>query len=436
MKRSPLKGQLLLIGLILLALLTASIPLLLTISSRLAKRFIDRTSDERISNVARAAFAQISYVFESQPEAWNRAMAGDPLKDLGFNGDRSFSGLQGTPYTVLCGRDPTLFPDQLKVTVNVFVRDRMSQKTRLFQAILSHRTLGADLPDLAHAPAALYVLGDINLAWSGLTPPELDVQWGSIVCFGTLTLSSEPNGPALGHHPRKYCRVGYQPLYRVDPKTDQREYWVSFPMGAPVEIDDQKYLQLAREQTVVDGPRFGQGSSGGYVELPDQTVVFRTAAPLDDELATPVFYVDGSVRFESEGIDLKNGAMIIGHNAVFEGHSAGMPMELHVPSHADREYPYLLPENTFPCESKLGASCPSPEALGDDGLIDFRGFLYVKGDLYVNQDTVIVGVVRVDGTVRIASGKRLTIFFDDRISHAILLKGAVLEQQIVSQPLL
>src|SRR5262249_51810845 len=158
-------------------------------------------------------------------------------KSLGFDGERLFSGLDQILYTVSCRHDETLLPDQLKVTVTLQLPNKMVGKSRIYQAILGHKTMGVDLADWGHGPAAVYAVGNLKLDPKGAEPPGLDVHWGAIVCFGAISIARESGVEQWGNHPRKICRTG---------TNESKDYWVGVAMGNPALIDEDRYRAVAK----------------------------------------------------------------------------------------------------------------------------------------------------------------------------------------------
>ncbi len=436
MKTTNRGGQLLIVALMITAILVATVPILFAISKRLHYFYGDSSAKIKFNLSSQAALAQVNYALSASPELWNRAITNAALSQEGFDGSRTFIGVNKIPYTVVCFRDPSLLPNQLRVKIRLTNAGKTFQRYQTYEAILSRKTMGVDLPVLRHAPAALYVLGDLDLSRQQAETPELDVHWGAIVCFGTLTLDDAPNAETYGHHPRKFARGEYRAPYAKHQITDGREFWSQRFWGEPVVIDDDRYRKAATEQNgdANKDDATAQERKSSYISAPEQVLIVRSVATQPKDNVVPVLYVDASVRFETDGIDLGTGAMIVTENAIFEDHREGKELPLSVPPSGALEYPYL-PDNTkFPCQEQIGASCSSQTALASSSKVDFRGFLYVKGDMYVNQDTTIVGVLRVDGQLHVHGGKRLTILFDDKVSRSIYTTGAELQQEIVAAP--
>lgn len=103
-----------------------------------------------------------------------------------------------------------------------------------------------------------------------------------------------------------------------------------------------------------------------------------------------------------------------------------------VPQTAPGNYPYYPSNPTSYVGSTYFSSPGTPfippwwcsgsgNPVSGSALPSIRGFLYVTGDLYIepNNNVVIIGAVRVDGTIKIGAGASLSIYYDDVVNHKI-----------------
>ena len=148
-----------------------------------------------------------------------------------------------------------------------------------------------------------------------------------------------------------------------------------------------------------------------------------------------MIYVDGWAQFDQLSID--SATFIVNGQLTLAGASGGASMGLHVPRTAALEYPYN--SGLEPCAGQEGALTGSspPYAYGCShtnvfsGNVQFRGFLYVKGNLLVKTanwnmvGALMVGDVQsvpgTSGQIYFNSGS-LNIAYDDVINHNIWVK--------------
>jgi hypothetical protein len=322
---------------------------------------------------------------------------------------------------------------------------------RAVRAILSRRTLGADLATTVHAAAALQVVQQPAV----VDPGALNVHWGPIVCLqaaqdtaNNLSVWTLPAPIDAGLYPRKFSVggiTGAPPRSRSGtalspgPDSDQKEYWAHAPIAPPPLIDEPAYIQRARSQgLVIPRPHYAGSPLAATTCLAANPVNCGYFVPLDSG-GTVVFdggyqppsgaviYVDGAAEFDQ--IVMDNVTFIITGSLSINDSSGGGPIPLVVPSSASLEYPYSPASQ--PCQGL--STCLSP------GNVQFRGFLYVKGNIFVNTvgwtmaGALMVGDVQAPtGTSgmlvipgnSVPSNASLTLYYDDAVNHDILVKPA------------
>jgi len=289
----------------------------------------------------------------------------------------------------------------------------------------------------------------------------LKIHWGPIICLdgSSSTAWSMPNPIDAQRYPRKfsngglsggtYTRAGLTP--GLGPVSDQQEYWAYAAMTPPPIIDELTYIQLAKNESmsitppvskISGSPIAATGCAGGnpncgyFVTTTGDTAVFGSGYSLS---GGPVVYVEGSAEFGQIAID--SAAVIVTGALTVNNTSGGATLNLHVPSTAPSEYPYDA--SAQPCQGKEGNTqadsvplydCASTTLFSDP--IQFRGFLYVKGNFVV--DAVgwsMVGALQVGdrgvlpgtGGVLVipgptgATNASLNLVYDDAINHSIFV---------------
>ena len=154
-----------------------------------------------------------------------------------------------------------------------------------------------------------------------------------------------------------------------------------------------------------------------------------------------VIYVEGGARFND--VNLDGASVIVDGPLTVTGSRSGMDLTLNVPATAPLEYPYYASQGlppSWPCSAQAGGTCDS-SAGGvfsgtAHGLVQFRGFLYVKGFMYVGNaiapipDWNMAGVLVVGNQQSSVTSNglganlgltfgTLTVAYDDTINHNI-----------------
>ncbi len=247
--------------------------------------------------------------------------------------------------------------------------------------------------------------------------------------------------------------------------TDQKEYWAFTSLGFQPVIDDIDYINSAKNTippvpapiactapvapatagTCIAAP----AGSGNFDKVKNSTAVFPTAPVPPNFAPSPavVIYIDGSAFFGNLSMDFKQtgvkaGALIVTRSLTIANsvYTKNTPQtDIRLPPTYNQDMPYASPGAI----AGLAAICPSNKCnssliLGvPAGGVQFRGFLWVKGDLTIKPDVLFAmsGVLRVDGTLTVEGGTpgnvtRFIVFYDDEISRQI--RTSNLELQVDS----
>jgi hypothetical protein len=360
------------------------------------------------------------------------------------------SGTAGQ-FTLACGNDPTVYPNLQPYEVGVIVAaptpsgSAPGTNLRAIQVNLGQRTLGLDPPIGPHLAAAL------ELVRPPILSGTLDVEWGPIICLDASSTWTLTDPMDTQRYPRKmsmgvisggplstYPRMG---VNATGPDTDQKEYWgkVQGSSFLPL-VDEEGYVSAAQKQSGITAPISSITgnpltpincvgspplSCGHFQTDPKQYEVAIFDGGYTPGIPNAMIYVDGPAQFGNVNID---GAHVIVTRQLELAKSGGggNVLSLHVPWSAPSEYPYSA---SWDC--KGSGSCKSNSFPGG-GPIQFRGFLYVKGNLVVATGatwniagTVLVGDMGVAPTtswqLNVQNGATLNIFYDDIINHQILM---------------
>jgi len=454
-------GQMLMIAIMILAFLILVVPSVTLLSKYL---MINSTGGQQRGAAGRQAVDHALnytlYRLSESTTAWNNAMNG--LFIAGFHDDVSFQGSPGTTYKILCstGNPANLLATDLKVAegqvrVKIRVYGRQNGKPfplRAHEAAISRRTIGVTLgSDIANG-AALFISTPtyafvMNGEQTNYSTGNLSVHWGPIVAVGGYDMTAQVINTYK--FPRKFSTGAVAPRvnsYDVTPHTDNNEYWAYSALTSPFQVDESYYLRLATASVNVNPPASltANPPGSGYFNVGVGTAVFSSNYQVNN--STTVIFVDGNAEFDNMQVDVRDGgAFIISGNLILKNRgSSGFSngMTVYVPYSASREYVASPTTPAWPCQNM--ASCTiaqalSTVALGDDPVpttayrifgnqIQYRGFLYVKGDLIVNSGTTwdvddgkwdIIGSVRVDGQLKIYDEDSLRIFYDEKVNHLI-----------------
>src|SRR5437879_5947995 len=272
----------------------------------------------------------------------------------------------------------------------------------------------------------------------------LDVHWGPIVSYPSETWNLTSFDPIdSNRYPRKFAVGGITGPHHArsephssQPITDGKEYWAYQALGFPPFVDEEFYIdQVASIATGITAPTCTGGAdctasppgSGYFYHVSSNTANFDLPTGYSVPASTAI-YIYGNASFGQIKIDLKkpafnpNSAFIVTGDLTLNGPTFGQTLtDLHVPPTANLEYPFAT---SYPCSSVVtpgsSGTCRSDQTGLTRSQVDFRGFLFVKGNLVVTTGNwVLAGVVRVDGQVIIQNGARLTILYDDEINHGI-----------------
>lgn len=445
--KSRESGQLMLISVFLMLILFIAIPSVVWVNSQ-SSLLATRTQK---SQEARGATEQaIAYTLRalSDPVLWQNARRGVFPPVCGS----TYTTPKGMQFLITCGRpggdDPSVARYQVKVVAQAHQSlGRELELLRSVQANLSQKTLGVTLNDKTNASAALVLFSNPSVS----EETKLDVHWGPIVSHDTQLWRLSGRIDQY-QYPRKFSEGGItggpalpRSPTRTPPTSDKKEYWAWNAVGFANVIDEKFYIAVATSATGITPPicsgggncsAYPPGSTSGYFNAVNtDTATFDGGYVVDPSTA---IYVNGNATFRQIAIDLKkapfneNSAFIVTGNLILDDSNQGQILsDLRVPPTARQEYPFL---SDFPCSSSVGATCSSDSTdwdLPHGGNVDFRGFLYVKGNLIVRAaDWVLAGAVRVDGQLIIQPRGSLTILYDDEINHSI--KATPFELQIDS----
>ena len=490
-------GQSLMIAIMMVLILFIVVPVIVYVNQSNAVH--QAGSEQRVQALATARMA-ISYaknILSTDQATWNAAI-GVPGRTFGATDADCTSGSvilgpDGSRFRIQCDGLEGALPYQ--VHIKAFALDANNNVLYTLNALVSQRTLAVALPEDVRASLALAMVNDVPAPPPGPAPGPLIVHWGPAAVFDNnaahtwnLTNALDQLGtPPYPGIPRKFSNTaitGSGAFPRNAAPTDLREYWANAELGvAPAVNDDSAdlvygYSNMANAQTglpaAAGGTQTPVGSGSGHYVAgsgpPYNTVVFDgtsynagTPGISPQFVGTPSIYVDDgsggivNAEFDHLALDMTkraggpyntfDGAFIVTGDLILKNLSPsdGLPgLTVHVPPKAALEYSYLTQAgNTWFCQG--AANCDPTTGTGVTGLgtsltsINFRGFLWVKGNLFVQSGSwVLNGAVLVgdpsrdpsfnaNGKITVAPGASLAILYDDKINHAIHMSRVVLQ---------
>jgi hypothetical protein len=478
-------GQMLLVAVLLLAVLLISIPVMIFMNNSTSRLGMQSVKKQKSTSVALEGVAYAIHVLASTP-TWSNALAGTCPPDFvdEYGHPIIYKGPSGSPFSIQCisGNPPgyTVQRYEVELLIHGGIPDPATGKPnygRAYKVVIGQKTQAAVLSSGLGASVALQ-LGKVPSSTDGLL-----VHWGSIgvMDFSTWTVR---NAIDSYRFPRKFSQgpitgdtTGGGDTYLRESNTgsDAKEYWENVGLGFQNFVDTNVYVSSATQLTdlslipataampIVEYPAHATlapsnckaGLTCGYFDPPPVTVTpfsagtaifgsLNDGSNFVDYKPNTVIYVHGNARFEDIFMDLKNGGAFIvdGDLTLGPKGSHGIPLNVRLPQTAALEYPYYSstsgwPTAGWPCKSiadtkatycasvLTGLGTNDNNGLGNgggDGRVDFRGFLYVKGDMRVlGPGWLLAGSVRVDGTLfapLIGGRPTLTILYDDEINHA------------------
>ena len=482
MKRSTARaseaGQTLIISAGIILVLAVGVAVVVLLHQTGIRHQISSTKQAQGHAVAEAGLSYATQLLAADPATWNKAL--NALSNSDFPTDcNSGANVPGTQFQLTCANVKTanaaqLYPGlqayQIAVVSTAWLPGANGQPVPTsVQSYISQKTMDISLPSGLRASAALEL---VNVP-TGNPPPNtplpansLLVHWGPIVdhCFdGNIWTLSDPldQYSGLPGYPRKFSNGGIaggagSPYPRAPSVsgstglTDQKEYWafagISFPqMVSEYFYQNAAYAEILQPAITCNGACTISASGGIYTVLGDVTgkAVFNDSFTLPP-LTPPgtIIYVNGNAEFDKLQLDLSTGAIVITGDLTLGPSGISSPAEqtLNIPLTAPQEYPYWPTVSKWPCQDQCapnttnrmtcaGAPLTCSATAAQGGIltgVNFRGFLWVKGNLYVTQPgwtiagTVLVGDMGSGkGQLIITPGSSLTIFYDAIVNHAI-----------------
>jgi hypothetical protein len=473
-------GQVLLISVSIVLLLLLCVPILILVNMTGSRHQANVEKQTQAAAIAREGIAYASNRLANNQAAWNLALTGNfagALPDCNIAG----SIVAGTQFSLTCGcaslfpactsgpSFPGLQPYQIAIKATAWLpgTDGVLAPVKSMQSFLSQKTLGASLSTGLRASAALQMVRAPNYANGTLT-----VHWGPIVCLDnalwTLNNPLDVN-PALAGtpgYPRIFSNGGIKGtsfLRSPDLTTslttsDQKQYWAFASLAFPPLVNDSAYILNAAK--VITGfpipdvtlsgdgcPATSTDNGAGIFNVPGCTAIFNNTFTAPSVPNNAVIYVHGNAEFDDLKLDLKNGGFIVDGNLTLNANdgTGGLNLvDISIPMTAPQEYPYwpITAPAKWPCQKiyyddvkqlpPISPTCTS----GDPGAspVNYRGFLWVKGNLIVNPSAVpwvLDGVVLI-GDLTTPSGQaaqltagglgsNLFIFFDAGINQNVLV---------------
>lgn len=494
MKRTSEAGQVLLMSILILLVLMISVPSVVFFNRMSGKSTISTVRSQKAMATAQEGTQYAMRLLGSTQGIWDAALAGTFPSEFAAT---TYQGVSGGRYTIQCAVGAPLQNYQVGIKVVGSASTQVNtHDNRALMTIVSKRTVAGMQFNQGFAPAALLLMStptEEKLPLNSASTAGLAVHWGPIVLLDSFqwTLRGQQNSKLF---PRKFAAgdvTGDPAATPVRPRslsvppqdTDNKEYWANASLGFPPVIDIGAYQGRAQITTGITPPKLSDGindaavsplciaagnpTCGHFVIASTETAVFSNYTLNTNPNA--VIYVEGSAELRAVAIDLKDtvtpknsGALIVTKNLVLgdigpaTGNSYdGNALTLRIPPTALKEYPYYPAiTDVYPCWTATINTCTSAQAklgrgdnsqLGNngtaDGLVQFRGFVYVKGNVSVttpiNRSWLMVGVMRVDGVLNVPATTKLSILYDDEVNRTIAatpMELVVDSQQVVPAP--
>jgi hypothetical protein len=454
---SQKSGQILLLGLLLVMMMVLSLAVVVFLNQMGTLHQTASAQRIKAESIAREGIAYATQQLSRDAATWQNALKGI-FTGTDCNTGNVVLSPSGGRFKLSCSNDttanPNLQPYQVAVTAvaSMARANGTDMPLRAIRAYLSQRTLGTDFSTDLHAAAALQLVFQPNTAGT------LDVHWGPIVCLDANTNGQAwtlPSPINTQRYPRKFSQGGlisttWSSTLGSGLTSDQKEYWAYAPQSPPPVIDETYYISQATGVTTgitpptVNGTALSPGNAThpclnpncGYFDnrvnnhpggLPAVFTGNGSGYKLPPGQAGPVIYVDGPAEFDR--IDIDGATFIITGDLTMTDAAGGHPRTLHVPFSAPSEYPYSpsIP-TSWPCSNNVGGTCQSSQVFSG-ALVQFRGFLYVKGNLNVMVPgwnmvgSLLVGdpqaTTFIGHQLIIPAGDGLSLAYDDLVNHGI-----------------
>ncbi|MFH1618453.1 MAG: hypothetical protein ABIG11_00955 [bacterium] len=406
------KGQVLVIAVLLIAVLSVLIPAMVWWASNDTKASVKQKKSTTAFHLAEAGIDRAHWKLMERADIW--VETGSTTLS-GYNFDKAYYDIGGGTYTIKISSDPT---DNTKRIVESIGMDSSNNELRKIRAVYS----GSGAVDFA-----------VRAERTGAVGANVDIHWGPVMSGFSLNVGTRK-------FPRYYSAGHVSDLDggAVGANTDDVQWWSYYSIPPKPIVKTEVFLSSATDSG--NAPNgCGNGASSTYYF--DGNAVFSGC----QDTSNTSYYITGDASFSPGGGSIQNfirGNLIVMGNLNVTGDGGGVgTYDAVVPPNAWKEYGnYWVVTGFKGFKDKFDTGAPATYALAksqnyvtpstvtyhlDNVLV--QGFVYVGGSqgLTGGGNAIFHGVMMsaVD-TVMTTSG--FSLYFDNTIAENIPLSGTII----------
>lgn len=367
------KGQVLLITIFIIVILSIFIPVLIYFLSQESNWTVKLGESTSALQLAESGISKAIWKLAESEETYNEVSGTMTL--AGFNFDKIYSDISGGEYKIKISSGST---EDERIITSVG-KSTITEEVRAIKVIV-FKTTGIQNSILSP-----------NIDFNG----NCYVHWGPIVSTQEIILQ----GAANNYYPRKFARGKIDPrdTNPDPPNSDYVEYWAYEQIPNPPELDFESYKSSA------------QATGTYYPSI--SGITFNNVTDEEEK----VYFVEHNCRLKNSFLC---GTLIVKGDLTITGGGKGN-YDASVPADAYKEY-----------EKVPGYSWPGKPGPPDvtTYLLDkvvFRGFVYVGDDLDVGGTNVIHGAIWVKDNCE--SNGDFTVYYSTSAAISVDLKERPLQ---------
>jgi hypothetical protein len=416
MIRKSSRGWALITAVLILTIVAIIVPALIRLIQKDTKDSVVSGKKTIALQLAEAGQDRGAWKLRESDNMWNTAASGVAI--AGYNDDVVYSDVDGGQYKISISTSTELGK------VQIISKGRSTGETDI-RAIKAIYSRGA-------------VLGAMSVNGALQYRPNLNVHWGPVVTFTSITQDPDE------HYPRKYSAgqiVGRDVVNDSDNGAMPSGNWAIsdyaafYDLGA-VPVVDLDYYKTKAKASIVEpvlkrgsgsgdaAPYTGDGYNSGYYPGTTNSGGVKVekgtgSGNLSFACSTCVVYIEGEVKRYPSGTWLDVEALVVTGDMDFNG--GGNSYTTTIPNLASEEYQYVS-EGTQKWTDE-GWTDGGSETVTDCG---FHGFLYVGGNVTnAGGGSTLVGAIFVNGTI---TTNTTTVYYDSAVTNNVRLSNAVINR--------
>lgn len=410
------RGWALVMALLLLMVLGVLIPALVRLAQKDSKDTVSSAKKTTALQLAEAGQDRGAWKLRESDQIWTDATTGVPIPN--YDDDTTFTDVPGGSYKIQIGTGPT------PGTVMILAKGQTTGQTDV-RAIKAVYTKGQ-------------VIGALSVNGALQYKPNLDVEWGPVVSFNSITQT-----PA-NYYPRKFSAgqiVGRDTVNDSNNGAMPANDWAHYDYAAFYDLGNAPTVDLAYYLNKAKATRMGtilQKGTGSGNASPDTSAGYPSgyypsstnpngvklqkgtgSGNLSFVCSTCVIYVEGNVNRFPSGTWLNVEALIVTGDS--DLNAGGNAYTATIPNNAQDEYQYV-PDGVNYWASN-GWTNGGTKNLTDVGL---HGFMYVGGNITnAGGGGTIVGGLFVNGSI---TTNTTTVYYDDAIVNGVKVANATIQR--------